>query len=493
MSLLGKTLAATYQGLLKLSTTDQQNFDGTVRNIVDGEDTASNLSLTDPSTGESILRVDGSHANGTQLRIDNSNAAGDQSIGFAINGTNQWVMGRDDSDNARFKIHYGAAFGTGVADANVLTLEHDGNVGIGLCESTARLHVRNDGADVTAMFESSDNDSKVYIRAGTASHQSILYLDVDSTDDSGGSIRYAHNATQDSQQMDFIVGDLANNAMRITGAGRVAIGVGTAVNTRAELTVSGGHATLPEYYIGEEVLGFTTTTAESGGGWSRGLNCVRRDNETSLGRIGFYGSGSNILTRCFIGEAHDDPSITIQQDTNRVGIGQLCTAPLASGLHIETNQGDNASYGQFMLEDTGEATHHQAAVSNSRQCWAAFCSRKLANYVGGGHFKFYCSNGWNELWIATTADVLWCQFYINSAGAFSQGHVINRGHDDDDEVAGSDLRSFSGYIQLTHDAAASNRATMQITNRAGSGEVLMWGYLRSYTGRMQIISGTYDE
>ena len=65
-------------------------------------------------------------------------------------------------------------------------------------------------------------------------------------------------------------------------------------------------------------------------------------------------------------------------------------------------------------------------------------------------------------------------------------------HDDTDEIAGSDLRSYSGYIQLTHDAAATNRATMQITNRAGS-QHYAWGYIRSYTGRMQIISGTYDE
>jgi len=249
---------------------------------------------------------------------------------------------------------------------------------------------------------------------------------------------------------------------------------------------------LPAYYIGEETKGFTCTTAETGGGWARGLNCVRRDNETSLGRIGFYGTGSNVLTRCFIGEDFDDPTITIMQATNKVGIGQLCTNPLANGLHIETNQGDDDGYGQFMLEDTGESTHHATGVPNSRQCWGTFCSRRMAAYASSGHFKFYCSNGWNELWIATTADVLWCLFYINSDGSLSRGHVINRQHDDTSEIAGADLRSYDGYIQLTHDAAASNRATMQITNRAGS-QHYAWGYLRSYTGRMQIISGTYDE
>ena len=180
MSLTGKTLAATYHGLLKLSTTDNQNFDGSLRNIVDGEDTASNLSLTDPSTGESIVKITGSHADGTRLQINTTNSDADTSIGFAYNGTNQWIMGRDDNDNARFKIHYSSAFGTGVADTNVLTLEHTGNVGIGLCDATARLHVRNDGADIVARFESADNDAGIYLVAGTAGHDSILYFDVDS-------------------------------------------------------------------------------------------------------------------------------------------------------------------------------------------------------------------------------------------------------------------------------------------------------------------------
>ena len=43
--LTGKTIAATYHSILKVSTSDNQNLDTTLRDIVDGEDTASCLKL----------------------------------------------------------------------------------------------------------------------------------------------------------------------------------------------------------------------------------------------------------------------------------------------------------------------------------------------------------------------------------------------------------------------------------------------------------------
>ena len=49
--LTGKTIAATYHSILKVSTSDNQNLDTTLRDIVDGEDTASCLKLaTDKAT-----------------------------------------------------------------------------------------------------------------------------------------------------------------------------------------------------------------------------------------------------------------------------------------------------------------------------------------------------------------------------------------------------------------------------------------------------------
>ena len=68
--------------------------------------------------------------------------------------------------------------------------------------------------------------------------------------------------------------------------------VNSSSNDRASLTVDvGSGSSMPEYYIGEETSGFTLTTSQSGGGWSRGLNAVKRSDETRLARFGFYGGG----------------------------------------------------------------------------------------------------------------------------------------------------------------------------------------------------------
>ena len=51
MALTGNTVATTYHSLLKVSTSANQNLDTTLRDIVDGEDTASCLNLaTDKAT-----------------------------------------------------------------------------------------------------------------------------------------------------------------------------------------------------------------------------------------------------------------------------------------------------------------------------------------------------------------------------------------------------------------------------------------------------------
>ena len=150
MSLTGKTLAATYHGLLKLSTTDNQNFDGTLRNIVDGEDTASNLSLTDPSTGISILQVDGSHANGTALRLNNSATDGDVSIAWRLSGTTHWYFGLEDGDSDKLKLcHSGDDF-----TSEKITL------------STTEIVINDDSGDVDFRVQSNNENNMFFVDGG---------------------------------------------------------------------------------------------------------------------------------------------------------------------------------------------------------------------------------------------------------------------------------------------------------------------------------------
>ena len=492
-TLEGNTIAASYPLLLKVEDT---GFGTSLKQIEDGDGTDSCLSLTADTGGKATLKIIGDDAAGTSAEIWNTHANGDSLLYFRNDGVYDWTMGIDVSHANTFKIYRGADLaieGTGGPNFQIQT---SGKITVGNdipddYTASRALEVYDADADSILRIKSVNDDAMLEIAADVTKNSYLDFMCSDG-DASKCSIYYDHNATQNSQKLNILVGDGARNAMRVTGDGKVLIGTNNSSNDRASLTVDvGSGSSMPEYYIGEETSGFTLTTSQSGGGWSRGLNAVKRSDETRLARFGFYG-GDDTLIYQFIGKTWDAPTIVIMQDTYKVGIGNRMDAPLAN-LHIHKDVGADSSYGMFMLEDTGASEHHKSGIANSRQAWTTFCSRALANNAAGGHFKFYCSNGWNELWVATTADVLWCQFYINSDGEYSRGHVIAKGTEDTTYVSGAELRSFSEYFGLTHDAAASNRATMKITNLSTDTGKVHWGYLRSYTARMQIISGTYDE
>ena len=110
--LTGKTIAATYHSILKVSTSDNQNLDTTLRDVVDGEDTASSLKLaTDKAT---------------------------------------FTLGTDDGDD--FKITNGSS--------TILMVEGDNaKVGINEVSPDTALHVTHpDGTDniYVATFENAD-------------------------------------------------------------------------------------------------------------------------------------------------------------------------------------------------------------------------------------------------------------------------------------------------------------------------------------------------
>jgi len=110
-TLAGQTIASSYEQLLSLP-----NGGGNGANLVaitDGDaGTTFCISMTDASTGKAILAVDGSHANGTELQIDNSATDGDAFLSFQLGGTSKFTMGVDDGDSDKFKIGT-TAIGTG--------------------------------------------------------------------------------------------------------------------------------------------------------------------------------------------------------------------------------------------------------------------------------------------------------------------------------------------------------------------------------------------
>lgn len=244
--LTGKPLATTYHSLLKVSTTDNQNFDGTVRNIVDGQDTASNLSLTDPSTGQSILRVDGSHANGTAVEIRNSATDGDVTLDFSLDSGAAFTMGIEDGDTDTFKLCHDATLGTderlsfrstetvfnedsgdidfrieGNGEANMLFVDAGNDrVAIGTASPAARVHI--------------------YANSSTADWVDGLIIDQAGAGDAGMSFRLLGSeeyimGIDNSDSDRFKICEDSNfsshNRLTIDTSGKVGIGVpsGTAI------------------------------------------------------------------------------------------------------------------------------------------------------------------------------------------------------------------------------------------------------------------------
>ena len=88
------------------------------------------LNVVDDSTSVAITKLESSSTYGTQLylRNDDLTNVGDSWIYWGVN-TQDWVAGIDNSDSDKFKIETGS--GLIGAGTNVLTLQTNGNVGIG--------------------------------------------------------------------------------------------------------------------------------------------------------------------------------------------------------------------------------------------------------------------------------------------------------------------------------------------------------------------------
>ena len=202
MALTGKTVATTYHSLLKVSNTDNQNFDTTLRDIVDGEDTASCLKLaTDKATvtlggdaGDDFV-VTGSSASKSlvvegesgQVGIGTAAPASKLHLGGVDSGAQgiTWQSGTSGTDYRTFTTTGFSSSASGnylsfnIANAqttqlsNVLYLRGDGNIGIGTASPDTKLEVETDGAD---------QEVRLSCHSDTEAHTSTLsFLKSDNT------------------------------------------------------------------------------------------------------------------------------------------------------------------------------------------------------------------------------------------------------------------------------------------------------------------------
>jgi hypothetical protein len=310
--LTGQTVATTYHSLLKVSTSANQNLTTSLNNIVDGEDTPSCLSLTKNTGALAILSVDGDHAGGTQIQIDNSATDGDVSLAFQLSSTTTWLMGIEDGDSDSLKICHDTTLGTderlsfltastvfnedsgdidfrveGNGDANLLFCDAGNDrVGIGTASPAVLLDVRNT-IDSAYDVSSSTTQTILGIRnpSSTSNCAAGIQFYAGNTNTGQAGIGVTKSAASKGE-MYFMVRDGTNRieAMRIDGAGRVGIGT-----------------TSPAYTL--ELEGDNTTALSL-----MNQSDTAIDDGDTLGTIYFGGrdeesSGTNVLGAKIVAEA----------------------------------------------------------------------------------------------------------------------------------------------------------------------------------------------
>ena len=88
-------------GTATLEFNDAFFNDSSVINFGDDQD----ITLT--HVADTGLTLAGSHANGTNLQLNNTATDGDSAIQFALSGTVAYTMGVEDGDSDKFVINYG--------------------------------------------------------------------------------------------------------------------------------------------------------------------------------------------------------------------------------------------------------------------------------------------------------------------------------------------------------------------------------------------------
>tara|TARA_Y100000593_G_scaffold81447_1_gene152412 strand:+ start:305 stop:1747 length:1443 start_codon:yes stop_codon:yes gene_type:complete len=155
-------------------------------------------------------------ANGGIL-IEQDHASGDAGLTFLISGTEQYLMGIDQSDSNRFKICEDSSFD----NLNCLTIDTSNNIGFGVPNGVA---IPGDAAVYRA---SGDLNFVIKGAAGSSNAGALLDLDCGhhgeytyvrflTAGDVRGQIYYDSDSTAADEEMVFYVNDAASYALRLS-------------------------------------------------------------------------------------------------------------------------------------------------------------------------------------------------------------------------------------------------------------------------------------
>ena len=179
-----------------------------------------NQTLHIKKTGSTVAHIE-SVSDAAMVNV-NSAFDYDSAVNFYENGANKWTIGNDASEDL-FRIRDGS--GT-AAEPNVMVLKNNGNVGIGITNPNAKLHLN------LGMQGTTNTASGLLIEATSGSVNSAT-LDVSVRNTTDGN-QFASLDVYDSEQS---IGDPKSLVFQPSG-GNVGIGAG-AINPVSKLDVSG--------------------------------------------------------------------------------------------------------------------------------------------------------------------------------------------------------------------------------------------------------------
>jgi len=210
--------------------TNTDGSDGATERVRINQDGNVGIGESNPSLGGSAngLHITGASGNDGVLKLDSSDATHSGKIQFTENGTDQWRIAYDPTNN---HLEFTES---GVADRMVIA--DGGNVGIGTSSpaSTSALQVFS-GSAGRSVFRHSGGDGGITVTGSGATSGAAVVLGNTWDNDSGSNFveewRMMMDGSDDSLQFKYNAN--ANEAMRILSSGALCIGktsTSTAVN-----------------------------------------------------------------------------------------------------------------------------------------------------------------------------------------------------------------------------------------------------------------------